>query len=176
MSVNSSIIIVEDRFKELFDCLLTYSTDGGTTNFTPTFKYGDIKELDAFLKLSENTTSIYPIIWLVYPYIEVHKKTVVKLERISLVIAVNTIGGMMNEQRIKETFKKLLIPLCEDILTLFTRTNIMNFPRVFDLTKYPNYSNDISDGETSKTICRWDAIKFTFDCTLNGVCFRKITL
>ena len=176
MGVTNGIIVIEDRLQELFDCLLTYSTDGGTTNYSPTFKYGDVKELDTFLKLSENAKSPYPLIWLVYPYIETHKKTTVELQQVSLIIAVNAGTNMLNEQRMKETFKKLLIPVCEDIITLFTRANIMNFPRIFDLTKYPNYSNESSDGETSKTICRWDALKFTFDCTLNGVCFRKITL
>lgn len=176
MSVNKSLIVVEDRFKEILDCLPTYTTDGGITNFKPVFKYGDDKELNAFLKLSENATSPYPLIWLVYPYREHHMKTRVRLDLVSLIIAVNAKTNMLNEQRMEETYKKILIPVCDDVIELFTRANIMNFPREFDLTKFPNYSNDASDGNANYTICIWDAMKLTFSCTLNGVCFRTITL
>ena len=68
------MIIVEDRFEEMFDVLPLLSNQNGIDpdmEYKSTFGYGDDKELMAYLIKNKNE-DIYPLIWLVTPYNEEH--------------------------------------------------------------------------------------------------------
>lgn len=166
--ITKDIIIVEDRFEEMFSYLPTIN------GFGVTFSGGDNKELGAFLELKGKAAETYPLIWLVYPYTEKHGLKVVELERISFILAVRTNKVMLNDQRIKETYKGLLIPLLKNIKILFDRANIISVNDEYSVVKFPNYSGDDNNSKSSFTTDPWDALKVTFSCSINSVCLRPI--
>lgn len=171
------MIIVEDRFAEVFAYIPDVQYPGDVNAYAPTFQYGDDKELNAFLKLHEAQNSKpYPLIWLLYPYTEKQLKTKVELPSVSFILAVDTKTEMLNPERIKESYKKILIPMYDNFVKVITRNNIINIEHSFNVIKYPNYSDDNSTGDKNKTIARWDALKVNFKCTINDTCLRKIKI
>lgn len=173
--VTKSTIIVEDRLQELFNYLPEMDDIDLTGNkYKPVFKYGDQKELLAFLKLNQKV-SIYPLIWLVYPHNEVHHNNRVVLENISLVLAVEGNINSLNEERMQITFNKILIPLFNNIKTLFQLGSIINVGETYNVTKYPKYSY-LEDSEQNNVTAIWDAMKITFNCDISNRCLKPITL
>lgn len=175
MAVTKKMIIIEDRLQELFNYLPEMGDikDSGNT-YSPIFKYGDQKELIAFLKLNAKV-SVYPLIWLVYPYNEEHHNNRVYIENMSLILAVEGNNESLNEERIKLTFNKILIPLFDNIKELFQLGNIINIGDTYRVTKYPNYSH-AEDGELNQVTAIWDAMKITFNCDISNRCLKPITL
>lgn len=175
MSNVKNIIITEKRLKEMFDLLPNSEAIDGSASFKPIFGYGDKKELNAFLKAKNlvKTRTPYPLIWLLYPYNEYHCKTDVEIERLSLILAVQTNASMGNEKRINSTFSKILFPLLNNIKWLFTRAIIVNWDNKFELTKYPNYSEDDSATEHAGTFI-WDALKFVIDIKITDDCLNDV--
>lgn len=173
MGNTKSMIIVEDRLKELFDYLpdMLGTKDGDNTKYPIIFKYGDVKELQSFLKLDKNKDN-YPLIWLAYPYSEEHKRSKVSLNNLSLIIAVPSNTTMLNDQRLKETYKKVLIPLFDNIKELFRMGNIIRVGEIYNIIKYPNYSDTVDNKNTVLVI--WDAMKITFDCVITDACLKTI--
>jgi hypothetical protein len=177
MGVLQNLIVVEDRLQEIFDYLPEMKVDGNPKSFKVRFEYGDEKELVAFLKATETETSRpYPLIWLVYPHKETHLKTRVKLESVKLVIAVDTAKAMLNPERLKVSYKTILMPLCNNIVKVLTKANIINIEHEFNITKYPNYSGKESGDGKHFTTDIWDAIQLTFSCYINGACLKEIKI
>ena len=176
------MIIVEDRFEEMFDVLPSMSNKHvcDKESFKPTFGAGDDKELMSFL-IKHKGESIYPLIWLVQPYIENHSKVKVNLNRISIILAVETNTSMLNRERMKTTYNQVLIPLYDNIIELFNKSNTFNFKEDHDVVKYPYYSNEklpgnretLKSSEMNKTISPWDAMKITISGSFNNNCFSK---
>jgi len=167
--VTEKTIIVEDRLTEMFSMLPPMN------GFEVVFGCGDNKELQVFLKEKAADSDPYPLIWLVYPYVENHLRTKVELNKLTFILAVETNKSMLNKERIDETYKKILFPLLDNIKSLFTRANIMNVKDEYTIIKFPNYSGDDNDTLSSYTTANWDALKVTIDCTINNVCLRPIT-
>jgi hypothetical protein len=169
MAVLKKMIIVENKLKFLFSKLPPI-LNSNSISFQPVFKWGDSKELSVFLKTTKKSTSPYPLIWLVSPFAEQHKRTHVLVENMSLVLAVETNKSMLNEQRIEETYTKVLIPLFENIKELFLRSNIVNTSDEYNITKFYNYSGDSNTGDKNEVTDIWDAMKITFDIQINNNC------
>jgi len=169
--IASSAIIIENRFDEIFSYLPQMQNASGIL-FSPTFMYGDQKQLLDFLRQNSKGESKYPLIWLIYPYNEKHKRSYVEFSGLSLVLAVETNTSMLNSQRMKETYAKVLIPLFDNIKKCFSIANIVNVPDVYDIVKFPNYSEDA--GEENETTYVWDALKVTFDGKINSNCLQPI--
>lgn len=167
-------IIVEDRLKEVFEYLPElYGNDNAP--YKPVFKHGDEKELHAFFKESQGATH-YPLIWLVWPYREEHKhRTKVVVSGLELILAVETSSEMNNTERIEKTFKPILYKLLDSILEVFRVGNTVSFDGDFEIQKYGNYS-DTEQGEESKFLDLWDAIKLTTNITINDSCLREIKI
>lgn len=176
MSVIKETIVVEDKFREIFSYLPNMAGEDAE-EYPVIFKGGDQKELIAFIKAQTGGDSPYPLIWLIYPFIEVHSRTKVTLENISFVMAVETNQEMSVEERLEETYKKILLPLFDNMKDLFRRANIFNTDEVYSVIKYPNYSGDEDDGEErTKVTDIWDAIKITFSCSIIDACLNKKNL
>jgi len=167
MRVLRDTIVVEDRLREIFAYLP--AIDG----YIPVFGCGDQRELNAFL-VNKKAEAPYPLIWLVYPYSEQHKRTKVELESITLILAVETNQAMLNLQRIEDVYKVFLYPLLDNIKYVFRVASIMNLSDEYDVWKYPNYSGDANLGEENETIAIWDALKVNFNCTINDKCLKPI--
>lgn len=170
--IAKSMIVVEDRFSEIFEYLPTMSNSKRQL-FKPTFMYGDQKQLLDFLRQNNSGQSNYPLIWLIYPYTEKHTRSDVEFSNLSLVLAVETNSIMLNSQRMKETYAKVLIPLFDNIKKCFNKANIANIPDEYEVIKFPNYSEDGQEEENASTYV-WDALKVTFSGKLNSNCLQPI--
>src|SRR4051794_25170359 len=104
MAITKSIIVVEDRLQEIFSYLPPFIDVNGN-NYNALFKYSDDKELYSFFKSNKSIDSPYPLIWLVYPYTEQHKINRVVLDKISIVLAIDTNVEMLNDERLSLTYK-----------------------------------------------------------------------
>jgi len=171
--VNKDTIIVEDRFGEIFE-YLPLMKNSKNVEFKPVFMYGDNKQLIDFLKQNSKGISVYPLIWLVYPYSESHLRNRVELRGVTLVLAVETNSVMLNAQRMEETYKKILLPLFNNIKKSFMLANIVSMEDKYDIVKFPNYSDEKGDSEANKVPYVWDAIKITFDMNITGNCLKPI--
>lgn len=152
----------------------------GSQSFNPVFSYGDKKELNAFLA-NNKISRPYPLIWLLYPYSEKQSKKRVNLKDLVLILAVNTKLSLSAQERHEKTMKKILIPLLNNVIKVFTRAVNVDFNSVFEVVKFHNYSdNEIAVfrniKEESKTIDLWDAIKVTLDLSINTACLKSINM
>ena len=174
-----SAIIVEDRLKELFDTLPVISIGG--TDYSTVFKYGDQKELMAFLASTRSdTVKPYPLIWYVYPNAETddgHDQDVSL--SLSLVMAVNNSKNMLNDERKETTYKTILEPLRNNVRKALKSASILNLIADgegirFTTTKFPNYSGDDNNTNESELTDVWDAIKQVQTVTINDNCLKTI--
>jgi len=174
MGVVKQSIIVEDRFREIFNYLPNMKDDN-LNEFPIVFDGGDERELNAFLTTKQGDSRPYPLIWLVYPFKEIHTKKEVKLDSVTFILAVETNSEMLNKQRLDETFKKILFPLLFNIRKAFEKACIININDEYEIIKHPNYSSD-ENGEQLSSIELWDALKVTFDCSINNSCLRPLKI
>jgi|KBSMisStaDraftv2_1062788.scaffolds.fasta_scaffold627483_1 hypothetical protein len=170
--IPESMIIIENRLAEMF-FYLPEMKNSADVAFKPTFMYGTQKQLLDFLRQNSSGKSVYPIIWLVYPYVETHTRSNVSFKKLTLVLAVETNSSMLNSQRMKETYEKVLIPLYDNIKHCFNSANISNSSDVYEVVKFPNYSESEKETENEATYI-WDALKVSFDGTLNSNCLNPI--
>lgn len=170
--IPDSMIVIEDRLTEMFD-YLPEMKNANDVLFKPTFMYGTQKQLLDFLRQNSKGTSKYPLIWLVYPYEEKHCRSEVEFKNLTLVLAVETNSKMLNSQRMKETYAKVLIPLFDNIKKCFNKANISNSSDEYFVTKFPNYSHKEDEVENEATYI-WDALRVTFDGKLNSNCLKPI--
>lgn len=172
MSVNHKMLIIEDKLKEIFDQLPLMQNSAGV-EFKLVFRYGDNLELLAFLKNAKgNTSRPYPLIWLLYPYEEIQDRTTVDVTDMVLIIATETNAESNYQQRMEENFKKVLIPLYENIKLAFLRANTIYTSDVYNVTKYPNYGRP--EENKAEAIDLWDAMRIEFNCSINNSCINTI--
>jgi len=174
MGIVKEIIVIEDRFKEVISFIPGIEVGGDT--FPVTFGYGDPKELNAFLKSKENDEfHPYPLIWLLYPVTEEHRKTEVILNNAQFIIAVDTNSSILNEERLTTSYKEVLFLIYNNFILAMSKSNTINLKRDVKVTKFPNYSGD---EKTSMhfTTDGWDALKVIINCRINNVCLKTIKL
>lgn len=159
------MIIVEDRLRELFNTLPQIDYDGNL--YTPIFDHGNPNDLNKFIRQEEKK---YPLIWLESEYPE--DKTDLHTVNVSLSIILATYSGDLNQdnsQRLEDKFKKVLIPLLDNIDKAFERGNTILFEdRNYRVTKFFNYGKN--QKHTSTDI--WDAIKLEVDLNINDYCLK----
>lgn len=170
--VSKKPIVIEKRLEQIFSYLPKMKNDANV-EFTPTFMYGDEKQLLDFLRQTKVQASNYPLIWLVYPLQETHERSQVSFTNLTLVLAVETNSTMLNKQRLNETYEKVLMPLFGNIKEAFTKANISNNPKEYEVSKWPNYSKN-TDSTENKAPYIWDALKVTFSGYLNSNCLQQI--
>lgn len=171
--VNNRTIVVEEVLGQIFEYLPAMK-NSMNVEFKPVFMYGDNKQLLDFLKQNSTGKSVYPLIWLVYPFSESHTRSNVNLKGVSLVLAVETNSVMLNFQRMEETYKKILLPLFDNIKKAFELANVVSTDGKYDIVKFPNYSSKENESTENMSTYVWDAIKVTFDIDLSGNCLRPI--
>lgn len=76
---------------------------------------------------------------------------------------------MTPKQRLDRTFKEILIPVVESIKKTIRLSNTVSNDQVYGLVKYYNYGKD----QKSEIDDVWDAIKITFNLTVNDRCFKS---
>lgn len=174
MGVIKKAIVLEDKLEAMFDYLPAMPNSAKDATYPVTFSYGTPKDLNAFLKHKHKAGSPYPLIWLLYPYVETHTKTHIESTSISLILAVQTNSSMQNKQRIDETYKKVLMPLYDNVVHCLTTANISNVEHKFKVVKHPNYSDDLALGGSHAGAFIWDALKVTFGIKIQDTCLKEI--
>ena len=185
------MIIVEDRFKELFDTIGTYDLPQETNNindpgqsFPLTFGYGSHKELLKVLrKRSDNDSQIYPFLWLIMPFTESIFQKYTQGE-FRLVLAMNNKNvNEFNDERNQGTYRYYLNPYIELIKQSLVKGNTIdlisnsgNLRNFFTQTKYPQYGTpeNFEGNDVNKTFHFWDAIVLDFNAKINSNCLTTI--
>ena len=108
------------------------------------FVWGDsayIREYLLSLKKSSSTAAYrFPVIGLYSPFDERKNNGVVSAS-VNLILAVNTLVGYTNEQRMEVSFEKVLRPLYSDFLKALEGSKSFNVPyKGFDHTYVENFS------------------------------------
>lgn len=172
------MIVVEDKLKAIFDYLPLMEYEVGSASFKPVFGYGDQMELNTFLKNKESDlTRPYPLVWLLYPYKELHKKKVVELKDLVLILATNTNARLSNSERIQTNFKKVLIPLYDNVFTVLKRAVNISLIEEVEIIKFPNYSGDNRDDDNQAfSTDLWDAMKTVWNFNINNSCLKNIKI
>lgn len=171
----SKAIIVEDVLEKVFSFLPEMSFDDPSETYKVVFGYGDDIELNTFLANREAST-VYPLVWMLYPQTEKHLKTKVSLNNVSFILAVQTNNEMENPERIKLTYSKILMPLFHNIRLLFRQSNVISVydkEEAYNAVKYPNYS-ETELRDKAGTISIWDALKITVDLDVIQGCIKPI--
>jgi len=166
-------ISIEDTLEQLFSYLPRVKGLSGTETYKPTFMYGDQQQLLDFLRQNSGK-DLYPLIWLVYPFEEQHGKSSLTIDDLTLVLAVETNTTMLNDERLAETFGKILMPLFDNIKHTFKTSNVIDVPEdIFKVTKFPKYSEN-SDGKENKATYVWDAIRIRSKIVVSSNCIKEI--
>lgn len=108
------------------------------------FVWGDssyIREYLLSLKKSSSTAALrFPVIGLYSPFDESKRNGVTSVS-VSLIIAVNTLAGYTNEQRMEVSFEKVLRPLYNDFIKALERSKAFDVPyNGFNHTYVENFS------------------------------------
>lgn len=172
MSIAIKSIILEDVLEEIFAYLPVMAYKKGSQTFPVVFGYGDETELNIFLKNKESS-DVYPLIWLLYPYDEDHSRTSLEVQNVSFILAMDTDSNMENRERIKETFGKVLMPLFFNLRLAFKRANIISTNHEYKLVKHPNFSESASRKASAGTFI-WDALKVTTSFKVIDNCLKEI--
>ncbi len=143
-----------------------------STTFPVVFGYGDEVELNGFLANREVSTT-YPLVWLLFPVKETTERHLLQVDKMTLVLAVETNENMENPQRMRETFEKILMPLLDNVKHVFKTANIINMEDSFAFEKHPNYSKT-NAREENAVISIWDALKVTFSFKVFNTCLKDI--
>lgn len=164
-------IELEKELEAMFAFLPDMAGTSGSQKFPVVFGYGDEVALNGFLANRETETT-YPLIWKL-PVKEVTERHLLKVENMTLILAVETNSSDENPQRMRETFEKVLMPLLDNVKHVFKTANIISMEDSFSIEKHPNYSKTDAREENA-VISIWDALKVTFSFTMFDTCLRDI--
>lgn len=173
-----SAIVVEDKLRELFllipDRQFNYQFGGGTKTEVvpkPTYHFGDNKECNAFIKLNKNI--VYPLIYQTSSRETQNPKDKSVTADIELVLATQNKEQIQNDQRWATYYKNILMPLVDNIYSVFNQSKNITWDNTYELEKFPAYSiTDAKDQNTYIDIV--DAV--VFRATINikdGICINK---
>ena len=95
-----------------------------------------------------------------------------EIPKMIFILAVNTSASLMNPERMKTTYKNVLIPLYDNLTSLFKKSCITNLEWSYEVEKHPNFG----DGKESEGTFIWDALRVEFKITITDDCLRPIKL
>lgn len=179
------MIVVEERFREIFETVPTYPLEGEPEGLSLPLVYwwGEQKELNRVLiEKQVNEENAYPLLWYIMPSQEREYRNGRIAGDFSFVLAMNTEYEWFNDQRWNSTFAKYLFPYYELIKQSLTKSGIINLfaldgnKQFFEFTKLPNYGNPTTfEGkDETKQGDFWDAILFKFRGEINDNCLQHI--
>jgi len=164
------MIVFEDGIEEIVNQMPEIS------GFKPRFHWGNQDELNRYIAIQNQP---YPLVWLVGGK-ESHDLKNSEITRPVMIFFATREKNVnrLNNVRLKENFKKTLIPLVNRFIEGVTKSNRTDFPdRQVEIIKHPNYSG-YDEGSRSdsknKTIDLWDAISVPCRIRMNDKCQNQI--
>jgi len=158
-----SIIVVEERLTELFSLL---------PEPKPKYHFGDDIELNKFIKGSNGNA--YPLIYQTSLEKIYHGNSrEVEVNPLQFFIAVQTNTDLYNTERWATSYREQLMPLLQNIMTVFEKSNIVTSTYDYTIREFPNYGAAEQNSKEHKTIDIIDAIQVSFRATINGNCITK---
>jgi hypothetical protein len=160
------MIVPESIVTQIISTIEPLEFNGKT--LIPTFHYGNKDELTRFLETFKD--DVYPLIWML-PSVENHDIAQVS-QTVDFIIAVNfqkKDRNVLNNKRIDQNFKGLLIPLAEKFMFRIARNKNASYDnKDFTLMKYPNYAETNDDKPDS--IHYWDALTLSLKMSFYNNC------
>lgn len=166
------MINIEERLIELFETLPAIKYNGKDYNVS--LEVGNDKDLNRFLnsKQKENGVNIYPLVWVQTP-IRSDLNNLFSEAPIRLVIATLTNDNLSNKQRIKTTFKDVLNPTFQNVLTALKQSGFTQIIRdEYIRTNFFNYGT--IDNTKHVTTDIWDAILLETNIRIDSNCLKNI--
>lgn len=163
------MIVVEERVRELIDTLPLMLIDG--VEFKVVYDFGHEDDLTILLK---QEIQKYPLIWLETGFTESHNTQKTEVD-VTLSFKLATSGfssTLLNQVRLRTTFKDVLFPLLDNLEKCFKRANtVLTIESTSDIEKFYNYGQD----KESETTAIWDALTFDVDLKFNNDCLRPFS-
>jgi len=159
------MIVSEDKFALAFEQLPPIQM------FKPRYESGNDLHLNKYLKeMADSSTSPYPLIYQVSNKDDGNDNAQTTKGKFVFILATREKKTeLLNSNRLKMSFKNVLIPLAENMFTLFKKAGIFNWDGTYTIEKFYNYG----DGDKNKTIDIWDAIRLTVELEINNNCINK---
>lgn len=160
------MIVVEQVLADAFKMLPAMGvSERYPEGFKPVYHFGDGIELNKFI--IGNKHAVYPLIYQTsFEETQYDKKGYVATN-LELVLAMqNTETDMFNSQRWATSYKNILMPLFENINTLFKQSGIIRSDYEWRVRKRPNYSQtEIKDKNVTVDIIDAIVVNLTIEIT-----------
>lgn len=154
------MIIVQDILAKGFNTLPL------TDDKKPVYNWGNELHLLKVLKRYEESGDYpYPLIYQVSNTSTQREQSSEATINLELIIATReTRVDLLNENRWEYSYKQLLYPVLNNIVTLFTKGVPFLWEGEYTVREFPNYGN----GQENFTIDLWDALRFETNITIYG--------
>lgn len=172
------IIDVHQRFLDAFAMLPKvggYPANGdipANEGYQPNYDWGNELHLNQLIRLYHNDNeNPYPLIYNISNVTsQDSKKELASYDNLSLILATrNTCTELVNPQRWATSYKNILFPLANNIVTLFEKNAIFQWTGEFELLEFPNYG----ENDENMTTDIWDALRIDTSITINNQCTTK---
>lgn len=165
------IIEVETALASIFEQLPPVY-DALNNEFKVKFNWGTQDVLNKYIALPESTSK-YPLIWLVNGENEANTANSRVNRTIRLILAKNSdFPEQFNDFQYQTDYRVVLTPLLKNVLKVLERSGISRITGNFTYDYLPNYSE--TEGKT-KTLGYWNAIVLDVPIELHGQrCLRTI--
>lgn len=115
-----------ERFEKIVENINTY----GDLDFEVYYEHGHILEIDNTLTEKENSNLYnkkYPLVMLLQPFTENLGDGRVSISDLRLIICTNTESDIKANERYKETFKPVLIPIYDQLINEIIESGLFLF-------------------------------------------------
>ena len=149
-----------------FNLMPELDVDG--VKFKHQFEFGSHEDLLKFLELKRRgDAKTYPLIWLETPYKVERDTTSNGTAPTNLIIANLSNQDMLNRQRMETSFKKVLMPVLDDMLKVLKYGKATSYDE-YDTTYFFNYAPSEKEGSDI-----WDVIKLELVIKYKKNCLIK---
>lgn len=139
------------------------------------YHYGSEMEL---IKVFSANAVKYPIVWLVMPIEGANLESIYKKEKnttLRLILATSSQKEWFNDKRNEETYKKVLVPLCNKVVKTINEFRFIDVSSSeFKIQKLHNYHRtDLgsrNDPQKRTALDYWDVIILEFDARIKKIC------
>ena len=166
------MIYVEDKLESAFATLPTLQDLGGT-NYQPVFDAGSHEDLLRLLWTNTGKVNVYPLVWLETPYLRKGKDERPNM-RLKFFLATLADANQTNKQRREISFKNMLVPLYENVITAMSQSGFIRFLNEERNLVAWHYNYGVKENTESEVTDIWDVIVFERDIEMTDCPLKTI--